>query len=116
MILLFYCLNYFIFVYLLDVKTNKHRRLCIKHSLFVKCLLRSLFCSARSQANELISSASPVEIILSDFKGSLPLASGSKDSSCWTDPGGREFMVRGKTYSIDYLKVQAVFCKSMALF
>lgn len=67
--------------------------------------LRALTPHARSQANELISSATPVEIILSDFKGSLPLASGSKDSSCWTDPGGREFMVRGKTYSIDYLKV-----------
>eukprot|EP00250_Pteridium_aquilinum_P004269 c14493_g1_i1 orf=975-3260(-) len=60
---------------------------------------------AKSQIKQLDSSSSPVEIILSQFKSSLPSAAGSKDSNCWMDPGGRDFMVRGKTYSRDYLKV-----------
>ncbi|KAI5069983.1 hypothetical protein GOP47_0014326 [Adiantum capillus-veneris] len=60
---------------------------------------------AKSLENELVSDSSPMEISPSDFKGSLCPASGIKDSNCWTEPGGREFMVRGKTYLKDYLKV-----------
>lgn len=82
-----------------STKLNSHRFRNI--ALGLSALTRR----ASSQANELVSSSSPVEINLSQFKGSLPLASGINDSSCWTDPGGREFMVRGKTYSRDYLKV-----------
>lgn len=60
---------------------------------------------AKSQAEELVSSSSPVENSWSQFKGSLPLAFESQDSNCWTDPGGSEFMVRGKTYARDCVKV-----------
>ncbi|MCO5561854.1 hypothetical protein L7F22_015479 [Adiantum nelumboides] len=60
---------------------------------------------AKSLENEVVSDSSSMEMVLSDFKGSLYPSSGIKDSNCWSDPGGREFMVRGKTYLNDYSKV-----------
>lgn len=67
--------------------------------------LRAFTHPAKSLANELVSGSSPMEIIPGNFQGSLHPASDVKDSNCWSDPGGREFMVRGKTYLRDYLKV-----------
>ncbi|MCO5611085.1 hypothetical protein L7F22_065335 [Adiantum nelumboides] len=60
---------------------------------------------ARAEKMELVSSSSEVDINLSDFNGSLPQAAAHKDSCCWTDPGGEDFMVRGKSYPTDLVKV-----------
>lgn len=59
---------------------------------------------ARAAAKE-FSGSEGVEINLSHFHGSLPQAVTHKDTGCWTDPGGEEFMVRGKTYPFDDLKI-----------
>ncbi|KAJ7523493.1 hypothetical protein O6H91_18G051900 [Diphasiastrum complanatum] len=46
-----------------------------------------------------------IHIDASKFRGSLWPAANGKDSNCWADPGGKGFMVRGKTYNKDYLKI-----------
>lgn len=60
---------------------------------------------ARAEGGELDSGHEPVEINMNKYKGSLCQAVGNTNSNCWTDPGGKGFMVRGKTYSSDGLKV-----------
>lgn len=60
---------------------------------------------ARAEEQELGSCSDKVDINLTSFKGSLPQSESMKDSSCWTDPGGEDFMVRGKTYPSDCIKV-----------
>ena len=80
------------------------------------CIYNLYSCyTAIAEANELVSGANCVGINLSQFKGSLPQAITAKDSSCWMDPGGSEFMVRGQSYLKDYMKVVQVyiFCVSI---
>ncbi|KAI5063230.1 hypothetical protein GOP47_0021777 [Adiantum capillus-veneris] len=60
---------------------------------------------ARAEAQELVAGSSEVDINLNHFIGSLPQASTHKASGCWTDPGGEDFMVRGKSYPSDLVKV-----------
>ena len=82
------------------------------------CIYRLYSCyTAIAEANELVSGANCVDINLNQFKGSLPQAITVKDSSCWMDPGGSEFMVRGQSYLKDYMKVVQVYlvCVSINL-
>lgn len=58
-------------------------------------------------------SALPVTIDGSAFKGSLRRSVYDKDSDCWSEPGGKGFMVRGRTYNDDSLKVGNVFYGSV---
>ncbi|KAG6548451.1 hypothetical protein Mapa_009938 [Marchantia paleacea] len=60
---------------------------------------------AREENGELVLSALPVTIDGSAFKGSLRRSVYDKDSDCWSEPGGKGFMVRGRTYNDDSLKV-----------
>eukprot|EP00249_Psilotum_nudum_P018129 c26651_g1_i1 orf=256-2565(+) len=62
---------------------------------------------ALEENGELMLSAQPTEINITHFKGTLSPAVGNKGSNCWADPGGKGFMVRGKTYLKDNLKVPA---------
>lgn len=78
-------------------KVTSHRFKSIAWSLM------GLTPHAKAVAGELVSECEPVEMKLDAFKGSLYEA--SSDSNCWTDPGGKGFMVRGKTYVRDNLKV-----------
>ncbi|KAL8152605.1 hypothetical protein V2J09_010365 [Rumex salicifolius] len=39
------------------------------------------------------------------FRGSLRQGKDDNDTNCWTEPGGMEFMIRGKTYLEDKAKV-----------
>ncbi|XP_024530767.1 protein ENHANCED DISEASE RESISTANCE 2 isoform X2 [Selaginella moellendorffii] len=54
---------------------------------------------------ELMLGCSAMEINMKLFKSTLRHQSSEKDQNCWCDPGGQGFMVRGKTYMKDYLKV-----------
>lgn len=47
----------------------------------------------------------PITIDPSQFHGSLHKAKDETDSNCWTSPGGKGFMIRGKTYLKDNAKV-----------
>ncbi|KAJ7516221.1 hypothetical protein O6H91_22G048000 [Diphasiastrum complanatum] len=61
--------------------------------------------SPRKLSGEFLSKVMPVSIELNQFEGSLRLGMGEKDCNCWADPGGKGFMVRGKTYMQDFVKV-----------
>ncbi|KDO59377.1 hypothetical protein CISIN_1g0042401mg, partial [Citrus sinensis] len=50
-------------------------------------------------------SVPPITIDPSQFRGSLHKAKDETDSNCWTSPGGKGFMIRGKTYLKDNAKV-----------
>ncbi|KAJ7566821.1 hypothetical protein O6H91_02G120000 [Diphasiastrum complanatum] len=54
---------------------------------------------------EFLENSPTVQIDASAFRGSLWPAANGKDSNCWADPGGKGFMVRGKTYNKDYMKI-----------
>ncbi|KAH9654561.1 START domain-containing protein [Citrus sinensis] len=53
-------------------------------------------------------SVPPITIDPSQFRGSLHKAKDETDSNCWTSPGGKGFMIRGKTYLKDNAKVVSV--------
>ncbi|KAI5083436.1 hypothetical protein GOP47_0003179 [Adiantum capillus-veneris] len=59
----------------------------------------------REDNSDLILTAIPVDIDVSFCKTSLRQGHGDGDSDCWTDPGGQGFMVRGRTYIQDNIKV-----------
>eukprot|EP00249_Psilotum_nudum_P005386 c18824_g1_i1 orf=416-2629(+) len=59
----------------------------------------------REENEELMLDASPVNINLNQFKGSLREGTSDTDSNCWSAPGGNGFMVRGRTYTNDFIKV-----------
>eukprot|EP00250_Pteridium_aquilinum_P016191 c22992_g1_i1 orf=435-2675(-) len=59
----------------------------------------------REDNSDLILSAEPVDINVNCCKTSLRKGLGDSDSDCWSDPGGQGFMVRGRTYIQDNMKV-----------
>lgn len=59
----------------------------------------------REENGELILNAESVDIDLDLCKGSLRQGNSDVTSDCWSDPGGRGFMVRGRTYIHDCIKV-----------
>ncbi|KAL3700947.1 hypothetical protein R1sor_018969 [Riccia sorocarpa] len=59
----------------------------------------------RDENGELVLSEKPVTIDANGFKGTLRRCLNDKGSDCWSEPGGSGFMVRGRTYNDDGLKV-----------
>lgn len=68
-------------------------------------LIVVLLLIGREDNSELILSAAPVDIDINFCKTSLRQGHGDTDSDCWSDPGGQGFMVRGRTYIHDSIKV-----------
>lgn len=79
--------------------------------LIVKCsVLKYEVLDAVPDANkEFDCSVPPITIDPSQFHGSLHKAKDETDSNCWTSPGGKGFMIRGKTYLKDNAKVVFAF-------
>ncbi|XP_024522558.1 protein ENHANCED DISEASE RESISTANCE 2 [Selaginella moellendorffii] len=61
--------------------------------------------AAAQLENPLLADEPRINLDVNAFKGSLEPASPSKDCNCWEDPGGKGFMVRGRTYTRDNLKI-----------
>lgn len=59
----------------------------------------------REENGELVLNAKSVDINLNLWKASLRPGKCDGDSDCWSDPGGKSFMVRGRTYAHDFIKV-----------
>lgn len=61
---------------------------------------------SRQENDDLIINAEPVDIDVNICKASsLRQGYDDADSDCWSDPGGQGFMVRGRTYIHDNIKV-----------
>ena len=72
-----------------------------------------LLLSGRQENNELIRTAEPVVIDVSFCKSSLSRGNDEAGCDCWSDPGGQGFMVRGRTYIQDNIKVRCAPEKSI---
>lgn len=59
---------------------------------------------------ELEPTATPIIINSTQFHGSLHKGKDDTDTNCWTSPNGMGFMIRGKTYLEDNLKVGFACC------
>ncbi|GBG71577.1 hypothetical protein CBR_g8993 [Chara braunii] len=59
-----------------------------------------------SGSEQLLHGYSPISFDPSRFKGSVPQARHAKETNCWDDPGGEQFVVRGKNYLQDCVKVR----------
>ncbi|XP_052164787.1 protein ENHANCED DISEASE RESISTANCE 2-like [Oryza glaberrima] len=60
---------------------------------------------ASVEKSELVTNSTPVTIDSNHFHGTLRRAKSENDPNSWSEPGGEKFMIRGKTYLIDYTKV-----------
>lgn len=58
--------------------------------------------------NELNLDAPPISLDTSLFHGTLRKAKDEADKNCWSSPDGSGFVIRGKTYLKDSMKVGAL--------
>lgn len=61
--------------------------------------------AARDANKELDPTVTPMIIDPTQFHGSLHKGKDDTDTNCWTSPSGTGFMIRGKTYLKDNMKV-----------
>ena len=69
----------------------------------IKCLL--LERAAPDANKELNPDVTPINLDAFQFHGSMQRGGDEADTSCWTSPSGTGFMIRGKTYLKDSIKV-----------
>lgn len=114
-----YIYNYLLLTYLWFIYCLKNKYQCLFSSCFSAFIFFIFFAlivkysvlkyevlDAVPDANkEFDCSVPPIIIDPSQFHGSLHKAKDETDSNCWTSPGGKGFMIRGKTYLKDNTKV-----------
>lgn len=61
--------------------------------------------TAQDANKELDPTATPITIDPAQFHGSLHKGKVDADTNCWTSPSGVRFMIRGKNYLKDNMKV-----------
>ncbi|KAH9654565.1 START domain-containing protein [Citrus sinensis] len=92
-----------------DKKDKKVKLKNVSWAIASLALKRTSVLDAVPDANkEFDCSVPPITIDPSQFRGSLHKAKDETDSNCWTSPGGKGFMIRGKTYLKDNAKVVSV--------
>ncbi|KZV22562.1 protein ENHANCED DISEASE RESISTANCE 2 [Dorcoceras hygrometricum] len=57
-------------------------------------------------SNQLNTKVPPINVDSSQFQGSMGKAKDETDKNCWSSPAGSGFMIRGKTYLKDSIKVK----------
>ncbi|XP_051149212.1 protein ENHANCED DISEASE RESISTANCE 2-like [Andrographis paniculata] len=84
---------------------NKDKKIKLKNiSWAIASLTRKR--SSAPEANVLSSEAPPINLDASLFHGTLRKAKDEFDKNCWSSPDGSGFMIRGKTYLKDNMKVK----------
>ncbi|XWS17753.1 hypothetical protein CRYUN_Cryun33cG0094600 [Craigia yunnanensis] len=88
-----------------DDADKKEKKIKLKNVSWAISSLALKRTSVPDANKELDPSVPPVHVDASQFNGSLHKGKDEADSNCWTSPGGRGFMIRGKTYLKDNAKV-----------
>ncbi|GFP97052.1 protein enhanced disease resistance 2-like [Phtheirospermum japonicum] len=88
-----------------EIEVNKDRKIKLKNISWAISSLTTKRAS-ESEPNELNSSVPPISLDPSQFHGSMRKAKDETDKNCWYTPDGSGFMIRGKTYLKDSMKVK----------
>ncbi|KAL7093368.1 hypothetical protein ACP275_11G036700 [Erythranthe tilingii] len=81
----------------------KEKKMKLKN---ISWAIASLTLKRTSDSNELDTNIPPINLDLSQFNGSMRRAKDEADKNCWSSPDGSGFMIRGKTYLKDSMKVK----------
>ncbi|CAA0819955.1 Protein of unknown function (DUF1336 [Striga hermonthica] len=88
-----------------EIEVNKTKKIKLKNVSWAIASL-ALKRASELEPNELNSSVSPVSLDPNQFHGSMKRAKDDTDKNCWSSPDGSGFMIRGKTYLKDSMKVK----------
>ncbi|KAG2665169.1 hypothetical protein I3760_16G117900 [Carya illinoinensis] len=88
-----------------DENDKKEMIVKLKNVSWALTILSLMRTSAPDVNKELEPTATPIIINSTQFHGSLHKGKDDTDTNCWTSPNGMGFMIRGKTYLEDNLKV-----------
>ncbi|KAL6541200.1 hypothetical protein OROMI_025083 [Orobanche minor] len=88
-----------------EIEVNKDKKIKLKNISWAIASL-TLKRASESEPNELNSSVPPINLDPSQFHGSMRKAKDETDKNCWSSPEGSGFMIRGKTYLKDSMKVK----------
>ncbi|KAI3446803.1 hypothetical protein Pfo_003468 [Paulownia fortunei] len=88
-----------------EIEVNKDKKIKLKNISWAIASLTLKRASA-PESNELNSSVPPINLDSSLFHGSMRRAKDEADKNCWSSPDGSGFMIRGKTYLKDSMKVK----------
>ncbi|KAK6151642.1 hypothetical protein DH2020_014277 [Rehmannia glutinosa] len=88
-----------------EIEVNKDKKIKLKNISWAIAGLTLKRASAQ-ESNVLNSSVPPVNLDSSQFHGSMRRAKDENDKNCWSTPDGSGFMIRGKTYLKDSMKVK----------
>ncbi|CDP10522.1 unnamed protein product [Coffea canephora] len=87
-------------------KVNKNRKFKLKNVSWAIASLALQRMSAPDANKELNPDVTPINLDAFQFHGSMQRGGDETDTSCWTSPSGTGFMIRGKTYLKDSIKVK----------
>ncbi|KAL0345694.1 UNVERIFIED_CONTAM: protein ENHANCED DISEASE RESISTANCE 2-like [Sesamum radiatum] len=88
-----------------EIEVNKDKKIKLKNISWAIASL-TLKRSSAPESNELNSSVPPISLDSSQFHGTMRKAKDESDKNCWSSPDGSGFMIRGKTYLKDNMKVK----------
>ncbi|KAL0334066.1 UNVERIFIED_CONTAM: protein ENHANCED DISEASE RESISTANCE 2-like [Sesamum angustifolium] len=88
-----------------EIEVNKDKKIKLKNISWAIASL-ALKRSSAPESNELNSSVPPISLDSSQFHGTMRKAKDESDKNCWSSPDGSGFMIRGKTYLKDNMKVK----------
>ncbi|KAL3629634.1 hypothetical protein CASFOL_026856 [Castilleja foliolosa] len=88
-----------------EIEVNKEKKIKLKNISWAIASL-TIKKASESEPNELNSSVPPISLDPSQFHGSMRKAKDETDKNCWFTPDGSGFMIRGKTYLRDSMKVK----------
>ncbi|KAK4431825.1 protein ENHANCED DISEASE RESISTANCE 2-like [Sesamum alatum] len=88
-----------------EIEVNKDKKIKLKSISWAIASLTQKKSSA-PESNELFSNVPPISLDSSQFHGTMRKAKDESDKNCWSSPDGSGFMIRGKTYLKDNLKVK----------
>lgn len=89
-----------------EINGSKNRKFKLKNVSWAIAGLSKRKGSVPDATKELNTSVAPVDIGSSQFHCSLRQGKDEADTNCWTSPSGTGFMIRGKSYLKDGIKVK----------
>ncbi|XP_073157572.1 protein ENHANCED DISEASE RESISTANCE 2 isoform X1 [Henckelia pumila] len=89
-----------------EIGVNKVRKIKLKNVSWAIAGLALKKASDLDSSNQLNSKVPPINLDSSQFQGSMRRAKDEADKNCWSSPDGSGFMIRGKTYLKDSIKVK----------
>lgn len=105
--------KYILFLIIITINKLVGYRFIIQIRLFSKYEFFSS--DTAPESNELNSNSPPINLDSSQFRGSMRRAKDEADKNCWSSPDGSGFMIRGKTYLKDSMKVNLEYSASWNL-